>query len=87
MVEPYVEALRYLTPLGFDVLTFAIIDRLAGSGVLLLGSITARPDGDATWHEQTWSGVSADGNLPQLLARVLVTGMLDGLRYATCGTS
>ena len=33
MVEPYVEALRYLTPLGFDVLTFAIIDRLAGSGV------------------------------------------------------
>jgi Transcription- and export-related complex subunit len=34
MVEPYVEALRYLTPLGFDVLTFAIIDRLAGSGVL-----------------------------------------------------
>lgn len=32
MVEPYVEALRYLTPLGFDVLTFVIIDRLAGSG-------------------------------------------------------
>lgn len=32
MVEPYVEALRYLTPLGFDVLTFTIIDRLAGSG-------------------------------------------------------
>lgn len=32
MVEPYVEALRYLTPLGFDVLTFAIIDRLASSG-------------------------------------------------------
>ena len=32
MVEPYVEALRYLTPLGFDILTFTIIDRLAGSG-------------------------------------------------------
>ena len=37
MVEPYVEALRYLTPLGFDVLTFAIIDRLAGSGALFVG--------------------------------------------------
>lgn len=32
MVEPYVEALGFLTPLGFDVLTFTIIDRLAGSG-------------------------------------------------------
>lgn len=32
MVEPYVEALRFLTPLGFDILTFTIIDRLSGSG-------------------------------------------------------
>jgi len=32
MVEPYVEALRFMTPMGFDVLTFTIIERLAGSG-------------------------------------------------------
>jgi Transcription- and export-related complex subunit len=43
MVEPYVEALRYLTPLGFDVLTFAIIDRLAGSGVLTRFALAKGP--------------------------------------------
>ena len=29
MVEPYVEALKFLTPLSFDVLTFGLIARLA----------------------------------------------------------
>ncbi|KAK9815918.1 hypothetical protein WJX72_011962 [[Myrmecia] bisecta] len=32
MVEPIMDALKYLLPLGYDVLTFAIIDRLASSG-------------------------------------------------------
>ena len=32
MIDPILEALRYLTPLAFDVLTFVIVDRLASSG-------------------------------------------------------
>lgn len=29
MVEPYVEALKFLSPLAFDVLSFRLISRLA----------------------------------------------------------
>ena len=29
MVEPYVEALKFLTPLSFDVITYGLIARLA----------------------------------------------------------
>lgn len=40
MVEPYVEALRFMTPMGFDVLTFTIIERLAGSGALAVAALS-----------------------------------------------
>lgn len=32
MVEPYAEALKFLTPLSFDALTFRLISRLATPG-------------------------------------------------------
>lgn len=32
MIDPVVEALCYLTPMGFDVLGFVIIDRLTSTG-------------------------------------------------------
>lgn len=32
LVEPVLEAMRHLTPLAFDVLTFLIVDKLASPG-------------------------------------------------------